>query len=149
MANCTSYFSYEEPSMFHCNPNLPPSFTLDACRHGGMTELEEAKLTDGQGRALFGHNPTPDMPSNLLSVPSPPRANGMSSESWEPEVVSASDLHQRQLDVVGIPRAQNHAIHSAVHRDVIDEVQGFLEVRVVGDNVASGLHFRCGMPCRR
>jgi hypothetical protein len=29
---------------------LPSTFTLDACRHGGMTELEEAKLTDGQGR---------------------------------------------------------------------------------------------------
>jgi hypothetical protein len=34
---------------------LPPMFTLDACRHGGMTELEEAELTDGQGRALSGH----------------------------------------------------------------------------------------------
>jgi hypothetical protein len=34
---------------------LPNSFTLDACRHGGMTELEEAELTDGQGRALSGH----------------------------------------------------------------------------------------------
>ena len=34
---------------------LPSSFTLDACRHGGMTELEEAELTDGQGRALSGH----------------------------------------------------------------------------------------------
>jgi hypothetical protein len=34
---------------------LPPSFTLDACRHGGMTELEEAELTDGQGRALSAH----------------------------------------------------------------------------------------------
>jgi hypothetical protein len=34
---------------------LPNSFTLDACRHGGMTELEEAGLTDGQGRALSGH----------------------------------------------------------------------------------------------
>ena len=31
---------------------LPFTFTLDACRHGGMTELEEAELTDGQGRAL-------------------------------------------------------------------------------------------------
>ena len=30
---------------------LPFTFTLDACRHGGMTELEEAELTDGQGRA--------------------------------------------------------------------------------------------------
>jgi hypothetical protein len=34
---------------------LPSSFTLDACRHGGMTELETAELTDGQGRALSGH----------------------------------------------------------------------------------------------
>jgi hypothetical protein len=34
---------------------LPSAFTLDACRHGGMTELEEAELTDGQGRALSGH----------------------------------------------------------------------------------------------
>jgi hypothetical protein len=31
---------------------LPLEFTLDACRHGGMTELEEAELTDGQGRAV-------------------------------------------------------------------------------------------------
>jgi hypothetical protein len=34
---------------------LPATFTLDACRHGGMTELEQAELTDGQGRALSGH----------------------------------------------------------------------------------------------
>jgi hypothetical protein len=34
---------------------LPSHFTLDACRHGGMTELEEAALTEGQGRALSGH----------------------------------------------------------------------------------------------
>jgi hypothetical protein len=34
---------------------LPSYFTLDACRHGGMTELEEAVLTEGQGRALSGH----------------------------------------------------------------------------------------------
>ena len=27
---------------------LPATFTLDACRHGGMTELEEAELTDGK-----------------------------------------------------------------------------------------------------
>jgi hypothetical protein len=35
--------------------NLPATFTLDSCRHGGMTELEEAELTDGQGRALSAH----------------------------------------------------------------------------------------------
>jgi len=34
---------------------LPKTFPLDACRHGGMTELEEAELTDGQGRALSAH----------------------------------------------------------------------------------------------
>jgi hypothetical protein len=34
---------------------LPDYFTHDACRHGGMTELEEAELTEGQGRALSAH----------------------------------------------------------------------------------------------
>ena len=34
---------------------LPSEFTLDARRHGGMTELEEAELTEGQGRALSAH----------------------------------------------------------------------------------------------
>jgi hypothetical protein len=34
---------------------LPDWFTLDSCRHGGMTEIEAAGLTDGQGRALSGH----------------------------------------------------------------------------------------------
>jgi hypothetical protein len=37
---------------------LSSTFTLDACRHGGMTELEEAALTDGQGRALSAHKTT-------------------------------------------------------------------------------------------
>jgi len=30
-------------------------FSLDKCRHGGMTELEEAGLTEGQGRVLSKH----------------------------------------------------------------------------------------------
>ena len=34
---------------------LPTTFSLDACRHGGMTELEEAELTEGQGMALSAH----------------------------------------------------------------------------------------------
>ena len=38
-----------------CFAGLPATFTLDACRHGGMTELEEAEPTDGQGRALSAH----------------------------------------------------------------------------------------------
>lgn len=32
-----------------------PDFTLDAARHGGMTELEEAGLTEGEGRVLSKH----------------------------------------------------------------------------------------------
>jgi hypothetical protein len=35
--------------------DLPATFTFDSCRHGGMTELEEAELTEGQGRALSAH----------------------------------------------------------------------------------------------
>lgn len=31
------------------------SFSLDKCRHGGMTELEESGLTEGQGRVLSKH----------------------------------------------------------------------------------------------
>ncbi len=31
------------------------TFTLDAARHGGMTELEEAGLTEGEGRVLSKH----------------------------------------------------------------------------------------------
>lgn len=31
------------------------AFTLDAARHGGITELEEAGLTEGEGRALTKH----------------------------------------------------------------------------------------------
>jgi hypothetical protein len=31
------------------------AFSLDMCRHGGMTELQESGLTEGQGRALSKH----------------------------------------------------------------------------------------------
>lgn len=37
---------------------VPPHFSLDACRHGGMTELEERGLTEGQGKGLSGHRTT-------------------------------------------------------------------------------------------
>jgi hypothetical protein len=47
---------------------LPVEFTLDACRHGGMTELEGAELTEGQGRALSAHRPRRVM----LATPSKP-----------------------------------------------------------------------------
>ncbi|QKC83482.1 hypothetical protein EB232_19375 [Mesorhizobium sp. NZP2077] len=32
-----------------------PEFTIDKARHGGMTELEESELTEGQGKALSTH----------------------------------------------------------------------------------------------
>ncbi|CAN7332925.1 hypothetical protein LJR245_001813 [Rhizobium leguminosarum] len=34
---------------------VPEGFSLDKCRHGGMTELEESGLTEGQGRSLSKH----------------------------------------------------------------------------------------------
>jgi hypothetical protein len=46
----------EARSAHSLDGGLADDFTLDACRHGGMTELEEAELTDGQGRALYGHS---------------------------------------------------------------------------------------------
>jgi hypothetical protein len=54
-------------------------FTLDACRHGGMTELEEAELTEGQGRALSGHrtaSPTAVMPRRQCGAHLRQRASG-------------------------------------------------------------------------
>jgi hypothetical protein len=52
-----SYSGFEKivQTMRKAIGDLPAYFTLDACRHGGMTELEEAALTEGQGRALSGH----------------------------------------------------------------------------------------------
>jgi hypothetical protein len=52
-----SYSGFEKivQTMRRAIGDLPAYFTLDACRHGGMTELEEAALTEGQGRALSGH----------------------------------------------------------------------------------------------
>ncbi|WP_424956119.1 hypothetical protein [Hyphomicrobium sp. 1Nfss2.1] len=38
---------------------LPPWLTLDACRHGGMTELADSDLTEEQEMSLSGHS-TPD-----------------------------------------------------------------------------------------
>ena len=34
---------------------LPTDLTLAACRHGGMTELGDAELTEQQSMALSGH----------------------------------------------------------------------------------------------
>jgi len=50
---------------------LPDAFTFDACRHGGMTEREEAELTDGQGRALSGRRTRTAYAKRMLARASP------------------------------------------------------------------------------
>src|SRR4051812_38866888 len=54
---------------------LPATFTLDACRHGGMTELEEAEQPDGQGRALSAHQPAGLRGLRQAHVAAPPRGD--------------------------------------------------------------------------
>jgi hypothetical protein len=51
---------------------LPATFTLDARRHGGMTELEEAELTTGRGRGFRGTGPTALMGELMGDMPSSP-----------------------------------------------------------------------------
>ena len=52
---------------------LPPTFTLDACRHGGMTELEEAELTGkGEPCRRIRAGPTRGTPSERWSGRSRP-----------------------------------------------------------------------------
>jgi hypothetical protein len=46
---------------------LPDRFTFDAYRHGGMTELEEAELTDGQGGPCLGTERKPLMPAMTIA----------------------------------------------------------------------------------
>jgi hypothetical protein len=57
---------------------LPPTFTLDACRHGGMTEREDAELTDGQGEPCrrIRAGPTRGTPSERWSGRSRPPGSG-------------------------------------------------------------------------
>jgi ribosomal protein L39E len=38
------------------NADLPAHVTLDACRHGGMTELGDSGVTEQGGMALTGHS---------------------------------------------------------------------------------------------
>jgi hypothetical protein len=64
---------------------LPSTFTLDACRHGGMTELEEAGLTDGQGRALSAHGA-----ARMKVTPSAPRNARSRSHAQAPRLPIAS-----------------------------------------------------------
>ena len=72
---------------------LPAFFTLDSCRHGGMTELKEAELTDGQGRALSTHRSKaygalPSAPKSAL-WPRPESATRTGSRSRKPPRTTA------------------------------------------------------------
>jgi hypothetical protein len=65
----------------HKEVGLPKEFRLDACRHGGRTEVEEAELTEGQGRALSAHRKrkssrdvrSKQRPARMLRFPRDPR----------------------------------------------------------------------------
>jgi integrase len=79
---------------------LPPTFTFDACRHGGMTELEEAELTEGQGRALSAHRTQQSYAgyakrteSRMLSATRKRHAHRLANEK-------ATDVQNEQLKTV-------------------------------------------------
>jgi integrase len=79
---------------------LPSTFTFDACRHGGMTELEEAELTEGQGRALSAHRTQQSYAgyakrteSRMLSAARKRHAHRLANEK-------ATDVQNEQLKTV-------------------------------------------------
>jgi hypothetical protein len=79
---------------------LPSGFTFDACRHGGMTELEEAELTEGQGRALSAHSTQQSYAgyakrteSRMLSATRKRHAHRLANEK-------ATDVQNEQLNSV-------------------------------------------------
>jgi hypothetical protein len=55
VVGCVSSCFEKIAQQLRADIGLPAYFTLDACRHGGMTKLQEAALTEGQGRALSRH----------------------------------------------------------------------------------------------
>lgn len=88
--------------------SLPSAFTLDACRHGGMTELEEAELTDGQGRALSAHKSQQAYESyakrtmeRALSATRKRHAHRLAN------VGGTNIQNERRNDIQNAPKAQN------------------------------------------
>jgi hypothetical protein len=73
---------------------VPAHFTLDACRHGGMTELEEAELTEGQGRALSGHKTAQAY-------------RGYAKETFDRAMAATRKRHAHRLANVGSTDVQN------------------------------------------
>jgi hypothetical protein len=84
---------------------LPRHFTFDACRHGGMTELEEAELTDSQGRALSAHRTQQSYAGyakrtekRMLSATRKRHAHRLAEEAVANEM--ATDVQNEQLNSV-------------------------------------------------
>jgi hypothetical protein len=84
---------------------LPVEFTLDACRHGGMTELEEAELTEGQGRALSAHRTRESYAGyakrtapRMLSATRKRHAHWLANQSATSIQNEAGDLIQNEKD---------------------------------------------------
>ncbi|WP_316178387.1 hypothetical protein [Bradyrhizobium sp. SZCCHNRI1009] len=48
----TNFLPHPLNDLLHAGERVGLADSLGACRHGGMTELEEAELAEGQGRAL-------------------------------------------------------------------------------------------------
>jgi hypothetical protein len=78
---------------------LPTYFTLDACRHGGLTELEEAELTDGQGRALSAHRTQESYEG--YAKRNLPRALSATRKRYAHVLANASETKRQNEAVVG------------------------------------------------
>jgi site-specific recombinase XerC len=90
-------------------------FTLDSCRHGGMTKLEEAELTDGQGRALSGHKTAQAYRGYAKETMMRALA---ATRKWHAHLLAQKELDQQNADGAASPRdeAQTSPISKACAR---------------------------------
>lgn len=92
---------------------LPSWLTLDACRHGGMTELADSDLTEEQEMSLSGHS-TPDAKRRYVKRTDVQRLTAAGKRrSWVEEQIEAksqnetSDSSQNRTSVPGQPIKKN------------------------------------------
>lgn len=92
---------------------LPSWLTLDACRHGGMTELADSDLTEEQEMSLSGHS-TPDAKRRYVKRTEAQRLTAAGKRrAWVEEQIGpksqneASDPSQNRTSVPGQPIEKN------------------------------------------
>lgn len=86
---------------------LPSWVTLDACRHGGMTELADSGLTEEQEMSLSGHS-TPDAKRRYVKRTDAQRRTATEKRrSWVEEQIE--------------PESQNEASDSSQNRRSIPD----------------------------